>query len=58
MSLIEVGTRVKVDHPITCLNPDEYFIVLELRYDPTLKKVSIRGEKTCWFNVNMVVDIE
>ena len=54
--IIKVGSRVTVDHPITCINPDKYFTVHELEYDPIHKSTRIRGENTCWFSVNMIID--
>lgn len=52
-----VGKIVKVSHPITCLNPDEYFEVVELQYDQYADKVWIRGDNTCWFNIDMIMEI-
>lgn len=48
------GAVVKSSHPITVLNPDEYFTVIELRYEPGVNKFYARGEQTCWFNIDML----
>jgi hypothetical protein len=55
-----MGKWVKVDHPQTCLNPDEYFQVKEVRIDgcPMEPKIYIRGENTCWFNSKTIVDYD
>ena len=58
MSIITIGSIVKVDHPQTVLNPDEYFRVEYMEYEPSLGKTRIRGENTCWFNVNMILDVK
>lgn len=55
MTEIAIGSRVKVDHPITVLNPDEYFEVVDIKYDTGANKCWIRGENTCWFNANMIL---
>lgn len=55
---ISIGSVVKVSHPVTCLNPDEYFQIAEMRYDLASDKTWIRGENTCWFNANMILDVE
>lgn len=54
---LEVGSKVKVSHPITCLNPEEFFTVVEMRTEIFPTKVWIRGENTCWFNANMIEDL-
>lgn len=47
------GTRVKADHPITPLNPEETFVVHAVNVDSD-GKVFVRGEATMWFHVNML----
>ena len=49
---------VSVDHPKTCLNPDEYFQIKYVKVEgcPMDFKISIRGEKTCWFSSKSIVD--
>lgn len=47
-----IGTTVKADHPITCLNPDEYFDVHEIQIGST--GVSVRGKNTCWFGLGLI----
>lgn len=54
--IIKVGSRVTVDHPITCINPEKYFTVAEIQYDVIHRKTQIRGENTCWFGVSMIID--
>ena len=56
-----VGTRVRSSHPITTLNPEEVFVVSELKFsngrltDTDIGlTVFVRGENTCWFNINMI----
>lgn len=48
-----VGKRAKANHPITCLNPDETFIIFEVRaeYRTDIQKtvVQVRGENTMWW---------
>ncbi len=58
MADVKIGAWVKVDHPQTVANPDEYFQVMEMRYNWVMKKISIRGENTCWFNANMIIDVK
>jgi hypothetical protein len=58
MSQISIGSIVKIDHPTTVLNPDEYFTITQMRYDTGCNKCWIAGENTCWFNTNMIVDIK
>ena len=56
-----VGTRVRSSHPITVINPEEVFVVSELKltygkiFDDNFGlTIFVRGENTCWFNVNMI----
>lgn len=48
-----IGMRLKSNHPITCLNPDEWFEVSEVRAEPD-GDFSVRGENTCWFGISML----
>lgn len=48
-----IGMRASANHPITCLNPDPYFIVKEARLESD-GRVSVRGEKTMWFGEGIV----
>lgn len=57
MAEVTIGSVVKVDHPITCLNPKEYFRVDYMRYDVSRNKTYLRGEDTCWFNADMILDV-
>ena len=41
-----LGRRVKADHPITVLNPDETFIVTQVKEDEETHKIYVRGEHT------------
>lgn len=47
-----IGKKAKADHPITCANPEEYFIIKEVRIDHDV--VFVRGEKTMWFGESLV----
>lgn len=47
------GTRVRSSHPITTMNPDDIFEVVEVKIDGNGKAIA-RGEKTCWFGVAML----
>jgi hypothetical protein len=57
MAQVQVGSFVKVSHPATVLNPQEYFAITHMKYDSTHDKCWIIGEHTCWFNANMIVDV-
>ena len=46
------GTVVKSSHPITCLNPHETFEVVDVIFDGGA--IYVRGDKTCWFHINMI----
>jgi len=50
-----VGKIAKADHPITCINPEEYFEIVEAKLDTYSGEVKlyVKGENTCWFNSNM-----
>lgn len=43
-------TLVKANHPITVLNPTETFQVEYIKFEGG--KFWVRGENTCWFNVD------
>jgi hypothetical protein len=54
-----IGKEAKADHPITCMNPTETFIIIDVRVEETLlsqkdqgHKVFVRGENTMWFGYN------
>lgn len=52
-----LGRRVKADHPITVLNPEETFIVTEVKfnqYSVNGPSFYVRGEKTMWFAEGLV----
>lgn len=55
---VKVGSKVKVSHPITVLNPDEYFTITQIEFETNPKKIWICGKNTCWFNSDMIVDIK
>ena len=42
-----IGLRVKADHPITVLNPDETFVIYDARIENG--NIYARGELTMWF---------
>ena len=44
-----VGKMARADHPITCLNPDEWFEVKAARQLDG--RLAIIGENTCWFSI-------
>lgn len=63
--ILDIGSVVKVNHPITCLNPNEYFEItqIEIRFERfTTGKIRcrpwIRGSETAWFNADMILDIK
>lgn len=47
-----LGATVKADHPITCLNPDETFVVTAIHWDRG--QFFARGEQTMWFSTRML----
>lgn len=55
---IFMGAMIKVDHPTTCLNPDEYFkvIAVNIEGNPMSPKIYVRGENTCWFSTTLILD--
>ncbi len=48
-----IGRLAITNHPITVLNPEETFGIVDvnLEHDPDLEygRIFVRGEKTCWF---------
>lgn len=58
----EIGTRVKVDHPITCGNPTEWFNISSIKFEhhhaKNEWKVWVRGTSTMWFNADMILEAE
>lgn len=48
----KIGTKVKANHPITCINPEEYFAVHEIQAFGG--NITVRGEDTCWFGMNTI----
>lgn len=48
----KIGTTVKAKHPITCINPEEYFAVDEIQAFGG--NITVRGENTCWFGMNTI----
>ena len=53
-----IGNWVKVDHPITCLNPTEFFQITKVKISgsPMSPKICVRGENTMWFGIGLIVD--
>lgn len=51
-----VGQYCRVNHPVTVLNPDDGFMIKEVKIelDENLPfgRISVRGENTCWFGQN------
>ena len=47
-----LGRRVKAEHLITVLNPEETFIVTEVTQD--LDSFYVKGENTMWFHEGLV----
>lgn len=58
MTEVTIGNVVKVSHPVTVLNPDEYFRIEEIRHDIADERTWIRGASTCWFSTKMIVDVK
>lgn len=55
-----LGKMVKVNHPITCLNPDEFFKIEYVEIEGSIEepKIYIRGNKTMWFNSKLIIDVQ
>jgi hypothetical protein len=47
-----VGRRAKAQHPITVVNPDEFFTISDVKIENY--KIYVRGENTIWFGEGMV----
>lgn len=58
LAFLLAGIECKADHPITCLNPSEWFTPVDLRgeYRNWEEKhmLFVRGEHTCWFRLDQV----
>lgn len=52
-----VGLEVKADHPITCLNPTETFLIRYAKIDER-GKLYVRGEETMWFHASLITRAE
>lgn len=50
------GMRVKADHPITPLNPEETFIVFDTQIERG--NLYLRGEKTMWFANQLLTRVD
>lgn len=55
-----IGKKVKVDHPITVLNPDEFFEIKYVRIEGSVlePRIYVRGETTMWFSSKLIIDEE
>jgi len=47
------GKELKADHPVTCLNPEEWFVPHKISI--TDGKVWVSGRQTCWFALHMCI---
>ena len=52
-----IGKTAKADHPITCMNPEDTFTIVQVRVEVSSHqedghKVLVRGENTMWFGYN------
>lgn len=47
------GKLAAVNHPITPLNPSEYFTIVDVKIEEN-GKIFVRGEHTMWFGESMV----
>lgn len=47
-----IGQEVKADHPVTCLNPNEAFKIVDVKIEGD--KLYVRGEETMWFSSGMI----
>lgn len=58
LAFLLAGIECKADHPITCLNPSEWFIPTDIRgeYREWEQKhmLFVRGENTCWWRLDQV----
>ena len=46
------GKQLKADHPVTCLNPDEWFTPVRVRISDA-RRIFVIGARTCWFSMRM-----
>ena len=46
------GKQVKADHPITCLNPEEWFEPVTVQITDE-RRIFVRGVNTCWWSLRM-----
>lgn len=55
------GKYFKADHPITCMNPNEWNKIVDVRVEWCVNKnrihVLVRGEDTMWFSDTCVLCI-
>lgn len=47
-----IGLTVAANHPITCLNPNKFFKIHEVRIEND--KLYVRGENTMWFHADLI----
>ena len=47
-----IGREAKANHPITCLNPTETFIITEAKVENGA--IVVRGTDTCWWGEGAV----
>jgi hypothetical protein len=47
-----IGATVRASHPITALNPEEWFVVAKAARDDISKVIRVCGENTCWFRLD------
>ena len=47
-----IGCTAQSNHPTTCLNPEETFVIKEVKYEKD--NLWVRGEGTCWFGSSMI----
>lgn len=47
-----IGKEVKARHPTTVLNPNETFKITEYRIE--YNRLTVRGEDTCWFSIDLI----
>jgi len=56
-----VGKLAKVNHPITIINPKEYFRIYEVRIEDDIEmdhRIYIRGKNTAWFGQESILIIK
>ena len=47
-----LGAKVRAGHPITVLNPEEWFVVKRAARDSITGVIRVIGENTCWFRLD------